>query len=1307
MKSGSSVRPILVASFIVVFALCNVVFSGQISTNINFSQPHIETIDGKHRVSLQNALNIGEPGKPSMPSMGIWMALPPGNRAESANLVNVVWEELPGEYVIEPAAYPQRLSDPVIPEVVPDPSIYKGTQLFPFEQITSLKTHLKRGVSVASCLIWPVRWNPVDGKIEYMTSAQLLIDAAPGQLEMTGYNRFYRGDSKTKNWAENLVENPNLLGAYPRRDDPELQSMLIITDEEFLEQANEFANWKNRRGFITYVRTFEQVIEGEEGIDDQDRMRNGIITAYEELEIEYLLLLGDDELLPHRGFFGAVNNSPDYDVPADLYYGALDGNWNEDDDAEWGEFNEADFTAEIFVGRIPADNVEEATRSFTKIMRYSDEPTLGNELMVLMVGEELGWECMGGDYMDEVYSECNRYNYSTSGYPERFVRRNLYDRDRVWGAANNLAPLISEGYHFINHLGHSNTRYTMKIDWNNFNQDLIENDGQGAGYNILWTQGCYGGSFDNRVPNGNYVQDCISEGMFNEIDNGFVAIISNSRYGWGDGASTNGASQHFHREFVDAIFDENMTVIGEANQDSKEDSAPWAEWGVYRWCYYEINLFGDPSMDMWTDIPIPIQPEYERMIVIGDETYTIELTDIQDAVACLSRDNQIIAFGHPDENGIIEIEIPDPIVPPGPVSLSIVAHDFIPELINIQSIAPDDGYPWVDEILIEDIDGNGDTNADAGETIELLPSIRNLGRDPLDELIISFIADDPAIKIITGQVTIDGLDGQHESFCREPIIIEVNPDCGDLHEVNFALTLDNGEEVWTQEASFTTHAPILGQQFLTILDEDGNDNGRLDPGEETDVVMSINNVGSGCAYNVEAEVFSGSPFIEVLQSESSTDIIESNDIGVFDPAFRILVSEDCPNPERAVLYVRYTGNLQQSHSAIINLNIGGAIYAFDRNEELWDHEVLNDEHEDQWHDCNNDNHTFGGSNCIKVGDRAPNGEYLPMLNCAIYMPPFFVEDDLSLSFWHKIDAEESGNHPGEAYDGGVVEVSIDNGDWEIIEPITPDNSGYPYITRRGNAPSPFINGQPIFSGTFDWAPVSFDLSDFAGTEVQVRFRFGSDGGVNGGGWWIDDIELYMPMDAVAPDNLDGEMVEGRAHMTWDTPIPERDEGMVNDLIGYRIYRGSDDWLGLDTLIIFNEYVDDLREMPRGEYMYMVTAQYADIESQPSNFLFLTHRWRNSVETDESDLPKDWAIDSVWPNPFNSTTQINYSVPIQGKIELIIFDQNGRFVQNLVNENMQPGRYNATFSADNLSTGIYFVLMNTPTGIRTAKLILIK
>ena len=96
---------------------------------------------------------------------------------------------------------------------------------------------------------------------------------------------------------------------------------------------------------------------------------------------------------------------------------------------------------------------------------------------------------------------------------------------------------------------------------------------------------------DNR----NYFDyDCIVE-HFMTTDNGAFAFIANSRYGWGDPYGTNGASQFFDREFFDAIFKEGITEIGRANQDSKEDNIGFLSQDYVRWCYYQINLFGDPT----------------------------------------------------------------------------------------------------------------------------------------------------------------------------------------------------------------------------------------------------------------------------------------------------------------------------------------------------------------------------------------------------------------------------------------------------------------------------------------------------------------------------------------------------------------------------------------------------------------------------------------------------------------------------------------------------------------------------------------
>jgi hypothetical protein len=69
----------------------------------------------------------------------------------------------------------------------------------------------------------------------------------------------------------------------------------------------------------------------------------------------------------------------------------------------------------------------------------------------------------------------------------------------------------------------------------------------------------------------------------------------NDKYGWGEVGNTDGSSQYFHREFVDALFNEGIVEAGRANADSKEDNLWSINYKANRWCCYETNLFGDPA----------------------------------------------------------------------------------------------------------------------------------------------------------------------------------------------------------------------------------------------------------------------------------------------------------------------------------------------------------------------------------------------------------------------------------------------------------------------------------------------------------------------------------------------------------------------------------------------------------------------------------------------------------------------------------------------------------------------------------------
>ncbi|MEZ5441260.1 MAG: choice-of-anchor B family protein [Lysobacterales bacterium] len=92
------------------------------------------------------------------------------------------------------------------------------------------------------------------------------------------------------------------------------------------------------------------------------------------------------------------------------------------------------------------------------------------------------------------------------------------------------------------------------------------------------------------------------------------------------------------------------------------------------------------------------------------------------------------------------------------------------------------------------------------------------------------------------------------------------------------------------------------------------------------------------------------------------------------------------------------------------------------------------------------------------------------------------------------------------WDAGVVQISTNGGaSWQTLTPV----GGYPGTMNQQNSGDAcgFPNGQPAFTGTdLSWSPYSFDLSAFSG-EIQIRLLLSTDGGVQGQGWWIDEIAI--------------------------------------------------------------------------------------------------------------------------------------------------------------------------------------------------------
>jgi hypothetical protein len=85
---------------------------------------------------------------------------------------------------------------------------------------------------------------------------------------------------------------------------------------------------------------------------------------------------------------------------------------------------------------------------------------------------------------------------------------------------------------------------------------------------------------------------------------------------------------------------------------------------------------------------------------------------------------------------------------------------------------------------------------------------------------------------------------------------------------------------------------------------------------------------------------------------------------------------------------------------------------------------------------------------------------------------------------------------------------------------------------------------------------------------------------------------------------------------------------------------------------------------------------------------------------DNQLPKQFEIAKIYPNPFNPRTQIVINIPQDDLVRLDIFDLNGRLVQTLIDQNLTAGTHKIPWNASSVATGIYWVrLQSMSTGIQ--------
>jgi len=655
--------------------------------DFSFSKPRLEKTNIKNveydRIIVDGLPSVNDFRESRLPVKPVRVILPQGRSLENMEVFTSDTISLGVGYNVElgtkvvPLITTQQITKKQNPNTIQ--SLKSNPDIAPEPLYSDVAVYTFRGFSILHVNLHPVQYLPKTGEIFYYDHMTLLVET-----KETSDNRAFRGLPKDYAYVENLVENPSDVYSYKTKSVEKPPSMetydyVIITSEELKNSDGEYTfqdlmDHKLSKGLNPTIVTVEEILSNSdyeafgtwgdanpsnpfygseitgniELFDDAPaKIRNFIRHAYMDWGTDYVLLGGDadeivedDNIVPLRGLFADEDGLPldvcsldheEEDIPSDVYYACLDGNFNYDCDIHFGEaknFNdvneeidEADLYAEVWVGRACVDSAEEISNFVKKTLWY--EKTSDSYLSeILFIGEYLGFpgvSMYGGNYKD--------HTEEVVDIPDIFNISKIYDRDESWHASFMIQHLSETSYHLINHDGHGNHDYILKTIGENIR--LLTNEKPF----FIYSHSCLTGSFDNyNCWSGYQTDDCIAEILTCEIPYGAFACILNARYGLGSEDSVESPSGAYDETFYKALFEENIRELGRASHYSKQGNIWRIDENGMRWCYYQTNLFGDPELSIKNLANIsPNKPDRPSGPTNGkpdvEYTYTTRTTD--------------------------------------------------------------------------------------------------------------------------------------------------------------------------------------------------------------------------------------------------------------------------------------------------------------------------------------------------------------------------------------------------------------------------------------------------------------------------------------------------------------------------------------------------------------------------------------------------------------------------------------------------------------------------------------------------------
>ena len=632
--------------------------------------------DGKIYINLKDSQREFRVGYPDLPIKLLTFIIPSDVEVDSLEVSSLSSDTLEEEYTISLVGADTKTDDnSAIEYQENDTLLYNPDLPYPQKLASILNCGYLSGNHLITLTVYPLQYFAAGKRLVFHNDLRIKLIFKPNQ---NNSNSFLMNKKVNQGILEELVFNKeDILSCSPavslskQISIPASAQYIVITNQEMKDALVPLIEWKTKKGIKTEIVTVDSIYSYYAGMDFAEKIRNFLIEAYQR-GLEWVLLAGNEDIVPVRYAYQSNASTPPSIANqqiCDLYYSDLTGNWDQDGDGIWGEplDDSPDIYPEIFVGRVPCQNAQEAGNFVEKVLNYERNPIEGGSDYL----NRALWIC--SDQMRDWNEEEGQHKLISRYIPTNFYQElnNLIESpsgdapDPVSPKGQNCIESMNQGWGIIGILAHG------RIDGFVASSNLInewpksyvfswpaEEDGHGhltslsnqGKYGIVYSISCNQGAidYDKELTLGGGTS--VAESFILSCQKGAVAFLGYSRWGWV--SSSYKLGQAFMQELFDSTNDYHL---GMAEALSKL-------YYPYYWdLNYGHNLFGDPEMQVWTQVPGSFSVSYTQTIETGSEDAEFQVSTngnpVPQAKICITEGNEILFLAETDEQGKLSAQL--------------------------------------------------------------------------------------------------------------------------------------------------------------------------------------------------------------------------------------------------------------------------------------------------------------------------------------------------------------------------------------------------------------------------------------------------------------------------------------------------------------------------------------------------------------------------------------------------------------------------------------------------------------------------